>query len=74
MSMLTPRHGDLRIMWDHGNTEEVSTARETFNRMTKREKHVAYRVTGKDGARGEVMTEFDPAAERIIFVKQNVGG
>ena len=73
MSMLTPRHGDLRVMWDRGNTAEVSTARETFNRMT-REGHIAYRAVGKQGDQGEVMRTFEPDAERIIMVKQNQGG
>ena|SRR5579859_3247221 len=73
MSMMSPRHGDLRLMWDKSNRGEVRAARETFDRMIK-EGHVAYRVTGKDGAQGEVMRRFDPEAERIVMVKQTVGG
>lgn len=73
MSMMSPRHGDLRLMWDRGNEAEVGTARETFEKMT-REGHVAYRATGKQGDRGEVMRTFDPEAERIIMVQQNRGG
>ena len=73
MSMLTPRHGDLRVMWDRNNNEEVTAARETFDRMI-REGHIAYQAVGKKGDRGEVMRTFDPRAERIIMVKQNQGG
>jgi hypothetical protein len=73
MSMLTPRHGDLRVMWDRNNSEEVSAARSTFDRMIS-EGHVAYQAVGKKGEQGEVMRTFDPAAERIIMVKQNRGG
>jgi len=73
MSMLTPKHGDLRVMWDRGNYEETAAARATFDRMVG-EGHIAYRAEGKKGDRGEVMRNFDPAAERIIMVKQNQGG
>jgi len=73
MSMLTARHGDLRVMWDRGNAEETAAARLTFDRMIG-EGHVAYRAEGKKGDRGEVMRTFDPAAERIIMVRQNRGG
>jgi hypothetical protein len=73
MSMLTPKHGDMRVMWDRNNGEETAAARQTFDRM-RAEGHVAYRAVGKKGDQGEVMTTFDPAAERIIMVKQNQGG
>ncbi len=73
MSMLTPRHGDLRVMWDRGNGAETEAARQTFERMIA-EGHVAYRAVGKKGDKGEVIRSFDPAAERIIMVKQNRGG
>jgi hypothetical protein len=72
--MMTPRHGDLRVMWDRENREEVAAARETFDRMTAGEGHIAYKAVGKKGDLGEQMRTFDPAAERIIMVKQNRGG
>lgn len=73
MSMLTPRHGDLRVMWDRNNAAETGAARQTFERMIS-EGHIAYRAVGKQGDRGEVITVFDPDAERIIMVRQNRGG
>jgi hypothetical protein len=65
--------GDTRIMWDKGNEDEVATARKTFDDLRKKG-YVAYRAEGKKGDRGEVIRAFDPDAERIILVKQLVGG
>lgn len=65
--------GDTKIMWSKDNEEEVEEAREQFNRM-KKKGFAAFFVKGKDGAQGEQMHEFDPKAERIIFVKQMRGG
>lgn len=65
--------GDTRVMWDKGNKDEVDAARTQFNALRKKG-FMAYRAEGKEGARGEVISEFDPEAERIILVKQLVGG
>jgi len=65
--------GDTRVMWDRGNSDEVAAARRQFADLTKKG-FIAYRAEGKDGNRGEVIREFDPDAERIILVKQLVGG
>ena len=73
MSMMTPKHGDLRVMWDRNNNDEVAAARASFDQMIA-EGHIAYKAVGKKGDRGEVMRTFDPSAERIIMVKQNQGG
>lgn len=65
--------GDTKIMWSKDNAEEVAEAKETFDRHRKKG-FAAFHVTGKDGAKGTQMNEFDPNAERIIFVKQMSGG
>ena len=70
---LLNRHGDTPFMWNAEDEDDVRLARETFARY-KKEGYIAYRVTGKNGERGEVIKAFDPAAERIIFVKQHQGG
>lgn len=67
------RSGDSRIMWDSGNRDEVTAARRQFDDLTKKG-YLAYRADGKDGTQGEQIRRFDPEAERIILVKQNVGG
>jgi hypothetical protein len=65
--------GDLKLMWDRNNADEVQHARETFNNLTKAKAHVAF-VAKADGSQGRRMDEFDPAAERMIMVKQYQGG
>lgn len=65
--------GDTKIMWSKDNAEEVEMARDQFNAQ-KKKGYAAFHVTGKDGAKGTQMHEFDPNAERIIFVKQMQGG
>ncbi len=64
--------GDTKIIWNSENKDETDAARETFNRLTKKG-HKAYMVK-KDGEKGEVITEFDPDAEKIILAPQMVGG
>jgi hypothetical protein len=65
--------GDIPYMWNRKDRDEVSAAEETFNSHIARG-YLAYRAEGKDGHAGEVLRKFDPKAERIIFVKQHVGG
>lgn len=67
------RSGDTRIMWDKGNKTEVENARRTFRDLLK-DGYMAYRAVGKKGAQEEVIREFDADAERIILVRQLVGG
>lgn len=67
------RSGDVRHMWDKNNEDEVEAAEALFDRL-RESGHIAYRAVGKKGEKGEVIREFDPEAERIIMVKQLVGG
>jgi len=64
--------GDTHISWTPGNADEVRTAREHFEKLTGELKYSAYRVV--DGERGELIREFDPAAEEIILAPQISGG
>lgn len=63
--------GDTKLIWDPNVPDEVENARETFNRLRKKG-HIAYRVQGTD--KGEVMTEFDPTARKMILAPALVGG
>lgn len=67
------RSGDIRVMWDRTNADEVQSARRQFDQALK-DGFLAYRAEGKQGERGTQIRQFDPEAERIILVKQNVGG
>ena len=67
------RTGDTRIMWDKDNADEVSAARRQFDDLLKKG-YAAFRAIGKKGDQGDQIRRFDPDAERIILVKQLVGG
>lgn len=68
------KSGDTKIMWDRNNQDEVKIAKQAFEELTKTKKFVAFYVTDKDGTKGEQMREFDPRAERVIFVPPMAGG
>lgn len=65
--------GDIKTVWDPRNADEVAAAKAQFDRL-KAQRFRAYRVTGKDGARGEPMDTFDPEAARMIMVPPMQGG
>lgn len=65
--ILTPQDGDKRIVWDSRDLRQINEAKDTFNKLI-REGLVPYKV-GVDGkATSEVMAEFDPSAEEVIFL------
>jgi hypothetical protein len=66
-------HGDIRKIWDPEEPDDVADARRSFKDLTSKGYRI-YRAEGKKGDRGEIMREFEPAAGRLIAVKQNVGG
>jgi hypothetical protein len=74
MSMMhvMDRSGDTKIIWDPDNEDEVANARRTFDDLRKKG-YVAYNVAPR-GAKGEVIREFDPAAEKLIMAPPMVGG
>ncbi len=64
--------GDTRLQWDKNNPDEVKYARERFDEL-KAKRYLAYRLNSK-GNQGEVINDFDPAAERIILHAPMIGG
>jgi len=72
MSVLDPREGDLKVIWDPDNKEEVEMARETFNKM-KKKGFAAYQVDD-DGGKTEFLTKFDPSVEKMILSPIPSGG
>jgi len=64
--------GDTKIIWDPKNPDEVENAKEQFNRLRKKG-FLAYSVN-KKGDKGEMITEFDPNAEKIILSPPVTGG
>lgn len=65
--------GDTKVFWNRGNQTETAIAKAAFT-QAKADGFMAYKVTGADGMKGEVMAEFDPAAERIILAPPLRGG
>lgn len=65
--------GDLRMMWDSRNEEEVASARKQFDDMVSKG-YRGYAAEGKDGHRGKIIKEFDPKVERILMIKAVAGG
>lgn len=65
--------GDTKILWDKNNPDEVENARRTFDDL-KKKGFIAYSVSGGDGAKGEIIREFDPEAERLIMAPPMRGG
>jgi hypothetical protein len=66
------RSGDTKVMWSADNPVEVEAAQATFKRL-KKQGYLAYTVRD-DGEKGEVISEFDKRAGRIIMAPQLVGG
>lgn len=64
--------GDLKVIWDKDNEEEVDAAREQFNKLIKKG-FTAYKVD-KKGEPGKKISEFDENAEKLILSPRIVGG
>ncbi len=67
------KDGDVKKLWDSTKPDEVADAKRSFDDLRKKG-YLAFRVTGKEGEKGEQMREFDPDAERMIMVPQMRGG
>lgn len=68
------KEGDTKVIWDKNNPEEVESAKRQFDFLVKEKKYAAFHVEGDKGDKGRQMREFDPKAERIIFVPPMAGG
>lgn len=73
--VMTPQDGDKRIVWDRLNLPDITAAKNLFIDLIK-QGLTPYRV-GLDGKQtSEIMEEFDPSAEEVIFLPRAaiVGG
>jgi len=73
IAVLDPR--DKRVVWDSRDMDQIEEAKAMFDECVAKGM-VPYRV-GTDGrATSEVMDEFDPEAEEVIFlpIAQVAGG
>lgn len=64
--------GDTKLIWDRKNKDEVQSAKRTFDEL-KAKGYIAYSVK-KDGSAGEVLSDFDKKAEKLIMVPPLIGG
>ena len=65
--IMTPKDGDKRITWNNQDFAQIRQAKETFDKLVL-EGLVPYRVGTNGQASSEVMPEFDPYSEEIIFL------
>jgi hypothetical protein len=73
--IMTPKDGDKRVVWDSRDFAQISEAKAMFDELVV-QGLVPYCVGVNGRASSEVMAEFDPYAEEIIFlpVAMVVGG
>jgi hypothetical protein len=67
------KKGDVKVIWDKKNEDEVEAAEEQFNRLVKEKDFNAFKVN-KDGNKGRSVKTFNPDEERYIMVPQLQGG
>ena len=65
--VMTPKDGDKRIVWDSRVFAQIQDAKEMFDKLVL-QGLVPYLVGLAGKASSEVMSEFDPHAEEIIFL------
>lgn len=65
--------GDVRIMWDPRNKDEVKTAEKAWA-DARGKGMVGHLVGAEDGEPGEVTREFPKKAGKVIMVQQLAGG
>lgn len=65
--IMTPNDGDKRVIWDSGDFAQIREAKEMFDELIA-EGLVPYRVGTNGQASADVMDEFDPHAEEVIFI------
>lgn len=71
---LTPQDGDKRVVWNRRSLPEIAAAKKMFSDLIAKGM-TPYRVGAGGQASAEVMTEFDPMAQEVIFMPlQMVGG
>ena len=70
--VINQKDGDKRLVWDSRSLPEINDARDMFNKLV--EKHLRpYKVDPKGKKSPEIMEEFDPAAEEVIFAPDREG-
>ena len=71
--IILSQSGDEKVAWDKEDPESVKVARKKFLEFLAERKGMAIRL-GPDGQKGEMITDFDPDAERLLLMPMIVGG
>lgn len=66
LRIINQKDGDKRIVWNSRIIEEISDAKDMFNKLVS-EGFVPYCVDILGKKMASIMKEFDPRAEEIIF-------
>lgn len=81
MKMSSENDGEISVMGESGDTKHVWNSRDPDSIQRAREVFTLYRSRGYrafkmnvKGDQGEMMTDFDAASGRILFVPQMQGG
>ena len=64
--IINQKDGDKRVVWNGDILDEISDAKEMFDDLVV-QGLVPYRVDSRGKKSPEIMDEFDPSAEEIIF-------
>lgn len=64
--IMTAQDGDKRVVWDAYDLNQIEDAKAMFDELVL-QGMVPYCI-GRDGKPAEVMTEFDPGAEEVLFL------
>lgn len=64
--------GDTKTIWDSDNADEVAAAKKQFDDL-RAKGFLAFKVK-KDGDKGDLVTTFDPTAEKYILTPPVRGG
>ena len=72
LRIMDEKEGDLKVIWDSENKEEVAAAEDQFDTLLKKG-YIAYSVD-KKGEKGKQIKKFDPDAEKIILAPVLQGG
>lgn len=72
LHVMDPKQGDLKVIWDSENEDEVKLAENQFDEA-KKKGFLAFKVK-KSGNKGEQIEKFDPDSEKIIMTPPIAGG
>jgi hypothetical protein len=71
LRIMTPKDGDKRVVWNRDSLAEISDAKKMFDDLSS-SGLTPFKVGVGGKATAEIMDEFDPFAEEIIFMPRKM--